>query len=118
MALSRLLARPMLASMFIVGGLDSVRNASKKAAAAEPVTDKLVPLLQRVVSSWSTAAAPDRSPRSAEVALALTGVSAISGVAPPDVIRELAATVVFLASDAAGYVTGQTIPVDGGMTIS
>jgi NAD(P)-dependent dehydrogenase (short-subunit alcohol dehydrogenase family) len=31
---------------------------------------------------------------------------------------ELAATVVFLASDAAGYVTGQTVPVDGGMTIT
>ncbi len=31
---------------------------------------------------------------------------------------ELAATVVFLASDAAGYVTGQTLPVDGGMTIT
>lgn len=32
--------------------------------------------------------------------------------------RELAATVVFLASDAAGYITGQTVPVDGGMTIT
>ncbi len=31
---------------------------------------------------------------------------------------ELAATVVFLASDAAGYITGVTLPVDGGLTIS
>ena len=31
---------------------------------------------------------------------------------------ELAATIVFLASDAAGYITGQTLPVDGGMTIT
>jgi NAD(P)-dependent dehydrogenase (short-subunit alcohol dehydrogenase family) len=32
--------------------------------------------------------------------------------------RELAATLVWLASDAAGYVTGQTIVVDGGVTIT
>lgn len=32
--------------------------------------------------------------------------------------EELAATVVWLASDAAGYVTGQTIAVDGGITIT
>ena len=32
--------------------------------------------------------------------------------------RELAATLVWLASDAAAYVTGQTIAVDGGVTIT
>jgi NAD(P)-dependent dehydrogenase (short-subunit alcohol dehydrogenase family) len=32
--------------------------------------------------------------------------------------QELAATLVFLASSASGYVTGQTLPVDGGMTIT
>jgi len=33
-------------------------------------------------------------------------------------LTELAATVVFLASPAAGYITGQVLPVDGGMTIT
>ena len=32
--------------------------------------------------------------------------------------RELAATVVFLAGAGAGYITGQVLPVDGGMTIT
>jgi NAD(P)-dependent dehydrogenase (short-subunit alcohol dehydrogenase family) len=32
--------------------------------------------------------------------------------------QELAATLIYLASDAAGYVTGQALAVDGGMTVT
>lgn len=39
-------------------------------------------------------------------------------VARPGRGEELAATVVFLASPAAGYITGQVLPVDGGFTIT
>jgi putative oxidoreductase len=48
MTLVRLAARPLLASMFVAGGLDALRNAGKRADAAEPVTDRLAPLLQKV----------------------------------------------------------------------
>ncbi|WP_431986455.1 DoxX family protein [Streptomyces griseoflavus] len=48
MSLLRVLGRPMLASMFVAGGLDSVRNPQNVAGLAEPVvrpvTDR-VPLL-------------------------------------------------------------------------
>jgi uncharacterized membrane protein YphA (DoxX/SURF4 family) len=41
MSLSRVIARPMLASMFITGGLDAMRHPETKVAAAQPVTDQL-----------------------------------------------------------------------------
>ena len=49
MTIVRLAARPLLASMFVVGGIDAVRNAGQRADAAEPVTDTLVPLLRKYV---------------------------------------------------------------------
>src|SRR5690348_10900120 len=48
MTLTRLVARPMLASMFVVGGLNALRNAPKLAAKAEPVTDTITGLADKV----------------------------------------------------------------------
>jgi putative oxidoreductase len=49
MTIVRFVARPLLASMFLVGGIDAIRNAGKKVDAAEPVTDMLAPLLRKAV---------------------------------------------------------------------
>jgi len=49
MAISRVFARPMLASMFLVGGFNAVRNPDKLAPRAAAVTDRLVPLLQKAI---------------------------------------------------------------------
>ena len=49
MTITRLLARPMLASIFVVGGINALRNAEAHAAKAKPVTDRVVPLAQKAV---------------------------------------------------------------------
>lgn len=51
MTVSRLIARPMLASMFVVGGVNALKNASKLGPKASEVTDRLVPLVNRVAPS-------------------------------------------------------------------
>jgi len=47
MTVSRLIARPMLASIFVVGAVAALKNTSASAAKAAPVTDKVVPLAQK-----------------------------------------------------------------------
>jgi putative oxidoreductase len=49
MTVSRMIARPMLASMFVVGGVNALRNAPDYAVKAKQVTDRLVPLAKRVM---------------------------------------------------------------------
>ncbi|WP_134768639.1 DoxX family membrane protein [Nocardioides sp. 1609] len=46
MSLSRLIARPLLASGFVFGAVNALRNADVVAAKAKRVTDKVVPLVQ------------------------------------------------------------------------
>lgn len=47
MTVSRLIARPMLASIFVVGAAVALKNTSMPAAKAAPVTDKVVPLAKK-----------------------------------------------------------------------
>jgi putative oxidoreductase len=47
MTVSRLIARPMLASIFVVGAATALKNASASASKAAPVTDKVVPMAKR-----------------------------------------------------------------------
>lgn len=47
MALVRMFARPMMSSMFVTGGVNSLKNANHLAAGAQPVTDRLQPLIAK-----------------------------------------------------------------------
>ncbi len=47
----RLIARPMLASVFFVGALGALKNAPALGPKASRVTEKVVPLAQRVAPS-------------------------------------------------------------------
>lgn len=44
MSLSRFLARPMIASLFVVGAADALRNTTAAAERAKPVADRIVDL--------------------------------------------------------------------------
>jgi len=48
MTVIRLLARPMLASMFVVGGIDSLTHASGKVPKAGKVTDQVPTLAEKI----------------------------------------------------------------------
>ncbi len=49
MTATRLIARPLLASTFIVGGVNALKNAPALATAAKPVVDRLRPTLEKAV---------------------------------------------------------------------
>ena len=51
MTVSRRIARPMLASMFVVGGVNALKNAPALEAKASDVTERLLPLVQKAAPS-------------------------------------------------------------------
>lgn len=48
MTVTRMIARPMIASMFVVGGVNTLKNADAHADRAKRVTDRLAPTLDKV----------------------------------------------------------------------
>jgi uncharacterized membrane protein YphA (DoxX/SURF4 family) len=101
MTLTRLIARPMLASMFVVGGVDALKNTDLIAQRAKPVTDRLVPFLQKVAPDAPIPTDPKSLVRiNAGVQIA-AGLTLATGRAPRISALALAATLV--PTTAAGH---------------
>ena len=82
MTLSRLIARPMLASMFVVGGANSLKAASGKADAAEPVTDHVVAFVRKIAPQVPIPSDPATLVRVNGAVQILAGLALATGRAP------------------------------------
>lgn len=94
MTVSRLIARPMLASMFFVGGYNALRNASALGSKAAPVTAKVVPLAQRLVPAVPIPTDPVTLVRINAVAQLGAAAALATGHAPRTSALVLAASLV------------------------
>lgn len=94
MTLTRLIARPMLATEFVAGGINALRNTDVMADRAKPVTDRLVPLLQKAAPNAPVPTDPKTLVRiNAGVHIA-AGLALATGRAPRLSALTLAATLV------------------------
>jgi uncharacterized membrane protein YphA (DoxX/SURF4 family) len=75
MTVVRALARPLLSTIFIVQGAKSVRNPEPLVPKAQPVTDRLVPLVKKV----APAQVGDRIPESTANLVRLNGAAQVLG---------------------------------------
>ncbi|TIC84138.1 DoxX family protein [Nocardioides sp. GY 10127] len=92
MSLSRLIARPMLASVFVVGAANALKNGAALAEKAAPVTGRLVPVVQKAVPQFpSDPTTLVRVNAGVQLAAALT---LATGKAPRTSAAVLAATMV------------------------
>lgn len=101
MTMTRLIARPMLASMFVVGGVNSLRNASEKADAAAVVTDRIVPLAEKAAPQLPIPSDPATLVRINGAAQLGAGLLLATGRAPRLASAVLAASLV--PTTAAGH---------------
>jgi putative oxidoreductase len=82
MSLSRLIARPMLSSIYLVGGVNALRNAPALAAKAAPVAEKLVPLAQKAAPQVPIPTDPTTLVRINAAAQIAAGLGLATGRAP------------------------------------
>ncbi len=101
MTVTRLLARPMLASMFVVGGVNALKNTEIAAARAKPVTDTVVPLAQKVAPSAPIPTDPKTLVRINAATQIAAGLALATGRLPRLSALTLAATLV--PTTAAGH---------------
>ena len=101
MTVTRLLARPMLASMFVVGGVNALKNTEMAAARAKPVTDTVVPFAQKVAPSAPIPTDPKTLVRINAATQIAAGLALATGRLPRLSALTLAATLV--PTTAAGH---------------
>ena len=95
MTATRVLARPLLASMFVVGGVNALRNAKSLAAKAAPVTDQLRPAIENAVPQASVLPKdPESLVRLNGAAQVVAGLALATGRLPRISSTVLAATLV------------------------
>jgi putative oxidoreductase len=90
----RLIARPMLASMFVVGGIDAVRNPTGKLPKAEKVTGKVPGLVERFAPGLPMPSDPATLVRINGGVQVLAALALATGRAPRLSALTLAATLV------------------------
>ena len=91
----------MLASMFLVGGANALRNADALALRAKPVTERLVPLLRKAAPQLPVPSDPVTLVRLNGAAQVGAGLALATGRAPRLSAAVLAATLV--PTTAAGH---------------
>ncbi|MBO0847473.1 MAG: DoxX family protein [Nocardioides sp.] len=82
MTLVRMIARPLLASMFVVGGLDSVRHPATKVPRATKVTDRVPAIAERFAPGVPVPTDPETLVRINGAVQVAAGLALATGRAP------------------------------------
>lgn len=82
MTLTRLVARPLLSSVFFLGGVNALRNAETHAEKAKPITDRIVPKVQKAIPQAPIPSNPKTLVQINAVAQLVSAAALATGKAP------------------------------------